>query len=172
MSAHKRFLAAILAPAALALATLTFAAPGNAAPYVEAATVSISTTSPCPGDSLTVTGTGFAPGSTVDLTLHSTVTSLGSEIVDANGGFTATVTAPAGVTGTHQIVAAGPQTPTNSNRAQATLHIRVCPVSPASPPGPPAITGADILGMVALVVVLLGIGGAFVYIGRRRKSAA
>lgn len=172
MLAHKRPLAAIIATAALAVATLTFAAPGNAAPYVKAPTLSVSTTSPCEGESLTVTGTDFVPGSTVQLTLQSTPTSLGSVVVNANGGFTTTVTLPAGVTGTHEIVAAGPPTRTNPNRASATITIRLCPVSAAKPPAPAAFTGVDIFGMVALVVVLLGIGGAFLYIGRRRKSAA
>lgn len=176
MLAHKRPLAAIIATAALAVATLTFAAPGNAAPYVKAPTLSVSTTSPCEGESLTVTGTDFVPGSTVQLTLQSTPTSLGSVVVNANGGFTATVKLPAGVTGTHEIVAAGPPTPRNPNRATATITIRLCPVSAAAPPpsrpGPAAFTGADIAGLIALVVVLMGAGGAFVYIGRRRKSVA
>lgn len=177
MSAHKRPFAAVLATAALAVAILTIAAPGStAAPYVKAPTLSVSTTSPCEGESLTVTGTDFVPGSTLQLTLQSSPTSLGSVVVNANGGFTATVKLPAGVTGTHEIVAAGPPTPRNPNRATATITIRLCPVSAAAPPpsrpGPAAFTGADIAGLIALVVVLLGAGGAFVYIGRRRKSVA
>lgn len=187
MIIHKRSLAAIVAAAALAVAPLTLAPSANAAaPYVTAPTLALSTTTPPCAGTLTVTGSGFVPGSTVTLTLHSTVTSLGSVVVNANGSFTKTVTLPAGVSGTHTIVAEGPPTATNSNRAEATITIGVCPTttpttpvttpppSPAAPPSKPslAFTGVQIFGMVALVVVLLGIGGGLVYMGRRRRGAA
>lgn len=192
MLGHQRSLAAIIA-SALVAATLMFAAPSTtaAAPYVKAPELSVSTTSPCVNSTLTVTGRGFVPGSTVKLTLrsHGRSISLGKVVVDANGNFSTTVRLPAGVSGTFHLVAAGARTAENPNKAQSTLHIRVC-VSPSAsavappPPGaaappaaaqpapPPAFTGVEIFGIVALAVALLGIGGGFVYVGRRRKSAA
>ena len=47
-----------------------------------------------PGTTLAVTGSGFAPGSTVQLELHSTPTSLGSVVVGSDGTFSTDVTIP------------------------------------------------------------------------------
>src|SRR5205823_4455983 len=50
-----------------------------------------------PGDSTVVSGTGFAPGDTVDLALNGQ--SLGTTVVDPGGNFRQTVTVPANVYG-------------------------------------------------------------------------
>lgn len=123
--AGKHSLAAAVVVAATLATSFAVAAPGNAAPYVKAPTLSVSTTAPCKSTTLTATGTDFVPRSTVTLTLAST--SVGSLVVSANGGFTTTVTVPE-ITGTFRLVAAGPRSPRNSNTAQATLTIRRCPV--------------------------------------------
>jgi hypothetical protein len=169
---------------------VALAAPGSAAPYVTAPALSVATTGPCQSTSLAVKGTGFVPGSTVTLTLRPPGSSLGSVVVDAAGEFTTTVMLPE-VTGTFQLVAAGPPTPTNPNTAQATLDIRSC-VSPVPTPsyssavpvpsrsGPVPITGysgggpaggvgyALPAGVAAVACLLLGGGLAW----RRRRSHA
>jgi hypothetical protein len=128
MAGLKRFLATAVATAGVVAATMTFAAPGNAAPYVTAPTLSVSTTSPCESTSIKATGTDFVAGSTVTLTMENSQTfSLGSVTVGPNGGFTTTVTLPE-VVGTFELTAAGPPTSTNSNTAKATLNILNCAV--------------------------------------------
>ncbi|MFC1419131.1 hypothetical protein [Streptacidiphilus cavernicola] len=62
-----------------------------------------------PGSSLEVTGSGFVPGSTVQLSIRSQAISLGSVKTDASGSFTWTVVLPAGLApGTHVLYAVGP----------------------------------------------------------------
>ena len=131
MAGHKRFLVAVVVVAGLAAATLGLAAPVSAAPYVQAPTLSVSTTAPCESTSITVTGTDFVPGSTVSLTLAG-VASLGSVVVNSSGGFTTIIELPE-VVGTFQLVASGPATATNSNTARATLNILNCAVAPVVP---------------------------------------
>src|SRR3954470_2147305 len=60
------------------------------------------------GQQVTLTGDGYAPGSTVELFIYSTPQSLGSVTTDENGAFSTTVRIPAGLeAGTHHLVAAG-----------------------------------------------------------------
>lgn len=57
-----------------------------------------------PGDSLTLTGTGFPAGSAVVAELFSDPVHLGTTVTDASGGFRMTVTVPAGTApGPHTI---------------------------------------------------------------------
>lgn len=60
------------------------------------------------GQQVTLTGDGYAPGSTVELFIYSTPQSLGSVTTDENGAFSTTVRIPSGLeSGTHHLVAAG-----------------------------------------------------------------
>jgi LPXTG-motif cell wall-anchored protein len=165
-------LTAVAAAGAVTAAAVVFAAPGSAAPYVQAPALSVSTSRPCQSTSLAVAGTAFVPGSTETLTLRPAATALGSAVAGAAGGFTATVTVPE-VTGTRQLVAAGPPAPGNANAAQATLHIQGCagpvPVTGYSG-GPAGGTGyARPAGLAGLACLILG-GGLLAW--RRRKHAA
>jgi hypothetical protein len=172
MAGRQRCLAALAAAVAVTAAAAAIAAPGSAAPYVTAPALSVSTTSPCKNASLTVAGTGFVPGSAVTVTLRSAADPLGSAVVGAAGGFTATVTVPE-VAGTRQLVAAGPPTPRNPNTAQATLHIESCvgPVPITGYSGSPADGPRYALpaGLAALASLILG-GGLLTW--RRRTRAA
>jgi hypothetical protein len=58
-------------------------------------------------DEIRVGGSGFAPGSSIELWLHSEPVLLGTISADLTGRFATTVTLPAGVTGEHQIHALG-----------------------------------------------------------------
>jgi hypothetical protein len=60
------------------------------------------------GQKLTLKGSGFAPNSTVRLTVFSTPVDLGTTVVDGSGAFSIQVTIPAGLAnGTHHLVASG-----------------------------------------------------------------
>ncbi|MGN8244395.1 fibronectin type III domain-containing protein [Cellulomonas soli] len=57
------------------------------------------------GTVITMTGSGATPGATIVLELHSTPILLGTTVVAADGTYRLTVTLPAGVTGSHTLVA-------------------------------------------------------------------
>jgi titin len=173
MAVRQRCLAAIAATAGVSAAALAFAAPGTAAPYVTAPALSVSTSSPCKSTSLTVAGTDFVPGSSVTVTLRPPGASLGSAVADATGAFTMTVTLPE-VTGTRQLVAAGPPTPGNPNAAEATLYMESCtgPVPITGYSGGAASHAGYALPAGLAVVACLILGGALGWWYRCRKHAA
>jgi hypothetical protein len=59
------------------------------------------------GDTVTVTGEGYLPGSKVTIELHSDPVVLGTADVRSNGSFTFTAALPAGIVGKHRIVVEG-----------------------------------------------------------------
>jgi hypothetical protein len=59
------------------------------------------------GDTVTVTGEGYLPGSKVTIELHSDPVVLGTADVRSNGSFTFTAALPAGIVGKHRIVVQG-----------------------------------------------------------------
>jgi hypothetical protein len=60
------------------------------------------------GEQVTVSGSGYLPGSDVEIVMYSAPQVLTTVVADADGDFTATVTVPAGLaSGTHHLVAAG-----------------------------------------------------------------
>ena len=83
------------------------------------------------GKTVTVKGTGFAPESTVTITLHSEPVEVDTATTDASGDFTATVTVPATTeAGDHTVVAAS-NTPTVTASAPLTV---TAPPAPAEDP--------------------------------------
>lgn len=61
-----------------------------------------------PGDPVSVNGSGYTPGETVDETLHSTPVSLGSVMANGSGDVSATVTIPIGTpAGAHELLLTG-----------------------------------------------------------------
>lgn len=72
------------------------------------APVSLSVGSAHPGDSVTVTSSGFTPGEHVTISLHSTPVALATVDADLHGSISAMVTIPAdAVVGAHEIVLTG-----------------------------------------------------------------
>jgi hypothetical protein len=138
--------------AVLALAGL-FAPGASAYPPTVCATLSVSTTTPPVGGTITVSGTGFTAHAVVKLELHSKVYDLGSATVQADGTFSVSVKLPDGVTGHHLIVAVGggPRCPVDP----VGIDIR----SSLGTGGTTASTGTNValLLLAAAVLVLLGV---------------
>jgi hypothetical protein len=166
----------LAAPAAVAAPVAHLA---NYPPTV-CSTLSVSTTNPLPGATITVSGTNFTPDAGVRIELHTTIYVLKTVTADASGSFSTEVTLPAGVTGTHQIVAAtgairGANCPGDPF---VTIHIQTRGLegSTAANPGGnghgTAFTGVDILLLVAVAALLVGAGYAFNRGGRRRHGSA
>lgn len=95
---------------ALAAASLVIAGPAAHAvayPPTICPTISVSTTTPLAGEAITVTGVNFIAGATVRLELDSSATVLKTVTASASGTFTTQVTMPAGLLGSHTILASG-----------------------------------------------------------------
>jgi hypothetical protein len=117
------------------------------------------------GQKLTVSGSGFAAGSPVDLGIYSTPTPLGEVTTDASGGFSATVVIPK-FAGHHTLVVAG----TDPTGATVYLTAQTTITSPATGL---AFTGTDgVQGSLTLALELLVAGLAIwlIAIARRRVS--
>ena len=134
-------------------------------------TLSVSTTHPLPGETITVTGTGFTPGANVHLVLRTKTYDLGTFTANDQGSFVAHVTLPKGVYGRHLVIA-----------VSGAPNVKQCPGDPiqiqspggesTGPGGPPgtSFTGTDLLMILIAAAVLIGAGVVFMQSGKRRKA--
>lgn len=163
MTKRIRPFAALGSVAALIIAAVTFAAPLSAAPYVEAASISLGAQAAC--SSVGVNGTGFAPGSSVNISLNGS--DLATATADADGNFSTTVSLPSGLSGQQTIVAA-------QGNVTASAGITIDCSSGAGSGGGGGLpnTGVAVIGLGALGLVLLVGGAALVLAGQRRRIRA
>lgn len=137
-------------------AFLVIAGPASAQyPQVADITISDATIS-CPGDEFTVAGSGFTPGSTVDVSVDGE--QVASVEADERGRFSVMIDAPDAGAGQHTITAESSEGET----ASATVTCVGAGV---------AFTGADISKGLLLLVALVAVGGLALYGGRRRARA-
>ena len=152
----------------LAVLGMSFGAGASANPAYPpstSCTVSTSDHSVSPGDSLTVTGSGFPANTSVALTMQSGQ-ALDTVRTDGQGSFTTHVTIPAGAPEHDRIVAASSSTTCSFNPNATT---------PITPPqqqssSPTAITGFAAITASAVALALLAGGVLFVVLGRRRRT--
>ncbi len=122
------------------------------------------------GQTITVSGTGYAPFSTVTVLVYSSPTVLGTAVADEHGAFTFTGKLPAGLAaGSHTLVAAGVDA--NGNPYYLTQSITVGGGATGTGSGGLAYTGADIAVPAIGGLAALAIGGGLVVAGRRRRTA-
>ena len=139
------------------------------------------------GKTVTVKGTGFAPESSVTLTLHSEPVEVGTATADENGAFSAEVTVPATTeAGEHTLVAASASP---SVTASAPLTVTLAPAAPTQEPsaapspsssaapapdqggtGGLARTGSHAVFAGVVAALAAGAGTAFVRRSRRAKA--
>lgn len=162
-----------LALAVLGVAIVRPVASASAYPATTCPTLGVSTTTPAPGESITVTGSDFDAHTSVTLLLDRSSTVLGTAHTDGTGSFTTHVTMPDGVTGNHLIEAKGAQTQCPADPVQ------IFPGHAATGPGAPdtggpgtAFTGLDIVGLLLLAAALLGTGAAVHRRGSRSRRRA
>ena len=118
--------------------------------------------------SVTLTAVGFAPGETVDVTLHSTPIALGTLTADAAGAVEGDVTIPADVEpGYHTIELVGQ---TSARPVEVAVEVDA-PRSPTTRSQLPA-TGSPSAALASVAAALLVVGGALVAEGRRRRAGA
>jgi hypothetical protein len=167
---------------ALALAATCLAVAGPAATSVAyptkiCPTMSLSTTTPVVGETITVEGVDFIPDAHVRLELHTKVYVLADLTVSGSGTFSTHVTMPSGVSGSHAVVAIG------GSAGGAT-----CPDNPVqivrlhngsqgtdangggtdNNGGGTAFTGVDVL-LLLLIAALLIVAGVMLTRGGKRR---
>lgn len=160
----------LVAVLGLIAANVLSAVPASAAaPYPPggAAPLSVSTTTPAPGQTITVSAAGFGANEIVDLVLHSTPVTLASPRADSNGTFSVQVTIPSDVRGVHVLTATGR---TTGKTVSITLTIGFPP--PTGGGGGLPNTGLMVWGFGIVAAILLVLGTAFLVFGRRRRSGA
>ncbi len=117
------------------------------------------------GEEVTISGTGFLPGSTVELVVYSTPVKLGEAVVLADGTFSATVTLPKGLAnGTHHLVATGVDADGNVRN----LVVEVTVSGGAAQLAYTGFSAAPVLGAGALALLA---GGGLLVAARRRTAA-
>ncbi len=94
------------------------------------------------GGLLTVSGTGFEPGETISLVLHSDPVDMGTTTADADGAFSFTWTVPAGTEGEHTVVATGATSGT-VREASVTITAASEPIISPTPSPTPSINVGD-----------------------------
>ncbi|MCZ2825655.1 MULTISPECIES: Ig-like domain-containing protein [unclassified Modestobacter] len=116
------------------------------------------------GEKITLSGTGYLPGSTVELIIYSDPVKLGEVTVLADGTFTATVTVPKDLTdGVHHLVASGVDA--NGNVRNLVVEVTVSGGTAVL-----AFTGFSPLPFIGAGVLALGAGGGLLVASRRRAQ--
>ena len=137
------------------------------------------------GKTVTVKGTGFAPKSSVTLTLHSEPVEVGTATADENGAFSAEVTVPANTEAGDHTVVAESGTPVVSATAPLTVTAPAADpsaspsVHPSAAPAPApeqggkgglARTGTNAMLFAAAALIAAGAGTAFIRRSRLSKA--
>ncbi|TKJ23404.1 hypothetical protein [Blastococcus sp. CCUG 61487] len=129
-----------------------------------------------PGAKVRVTGQGYAPGSTVTVSVYSTPQVLTTIVAGPDGAFSVEVTVPAGLAaGAHTLVASGHDS--NGALRHVTLPITVSAGGVATvgqvtaAQATLAATGADVAVPVIGGLAALGLGAGLIVVARRRAAA-
>ena len=120
-----------------------------------------------PGSSVRITGSGYAPHSTVTLIVYSVPQVLATTVADGDGNIDVTVTIPDGLeAGDHTLVAAGVD-------ADGNAHYLTLPVTVSSGAAAPQLpnTGASIALPALGGLIALSAGGGLLFAARRRTTA-
>lgn len=161
-----RMLVALMSGLLVVVVGATFAAAQNSEPVstgpLTAPSVSNGVSA---GDTVVVSGAGFSPGGSIDVTIESTPVLLKTVLADAAGSFTTTVTIPSGLAGgAHTLKATGPD-PAGGLRV---LSIAVT-VSGAPDGGTLVRTGANLAPMLGVGLGAI-IAGACILSLRHRRA--
>ena len=124
------------------------------------------------GSSVTLSGDGYLPGSTVTVVVYSEPQVLGHTLADVDGHWELTVVLPAGlVSGEHTLVASGVDAVGNPRFLTLPITVTGGAAAPAGSSGGLAYTGADVAVPAIGGLAALAVGSGLVLAGRRRRSA-
>lgn len=170
-----RIVGRLLAGTLLALGAVAIGpTAANAGPYPpsQCAALSVSTTTPYAGETMTVSGTGYTAGEQVTVELHSTARDVGTATVRADGSFTTQITIPKDMSGRHLLSVAGGDPActvgpiTLDIQASAALGEQIGP----NGGGGLSSTGVQIALLLALAALALVAGIALTRAGREKRS--
>lgn len=145
----------------MAAATLLLAIPAANAQYEGGATLVVNNPNPMCGTTVNITGSGFAPNSTVTLTLEGST--IGTAQTDSKGAFTFPWTAPCTLVGSRVITASD-----GTTTLSATLTIGSTTAATSAPTALPR-TGSDSGLFLRVGVLLVAAGGLLVLAARKRS---
>lgn len=142
----------------------------------EPVTVRLSTSVASAGSTVQIAGSGFAPGSSVGMTLHSDPVDLGRAPVGADRAFSTSAVIPLGVpAGAHRIEVAGISASGEPVLQSIPLRVTAATTAttagqqqPSSAPGSLAFTGGTDPITALVGATLLGAGVVMMRFGRRR----
>jgi hypothetical protein len=117
------------------------------------------------GDKLKIQGSGYKPGSTVTVELHSDPIKLGSVVVDSTGSFTFEAEVPVGFVGQHQIVVLG--TAINGDPTSVSSPVNVAPA--AAVVDQLALTGQRSITQVGLSFLAIAVGALMLACTKRPR---
>lgn len=121
------------------------------------------------GKKITLTGSGYAPNSTVTVLVYSTPQVLTTVVTDASGSFTVEVTVPAGLpAGHHTLVASGVDP--GGNLRTMTLPVTV--VGGTTGQGGLAYTGVAVAPLLGGGVTAVALGAGLLVLSRRRRTVS
>ncbi len=121
-----------------------------------------------PGEPITVTGSGFAPSSTVTISFDTQV--LGRTVARTDGVFTTTVTIPANATpGTHTIASSGINPDGTPRRLTSTVTVLGATANRGGTLPRTGIAGS--LPLAVAGTLLIGVGTVAVRAARRRSRS-
>lgn len=125
---------------------------------------------PDAGETITVSGSGFAPNSEVTVVIYSSPQTLGTTVTDQAGAFSTAVTIPAGLSGAHTITSLGID-PDGEARVLA-LGVTIAgsttstSTGDGSGSGGLAVTGAPVVTILLTGILLIAGGAAGRFLGR------
>ena len=165
----RRLLAVAIALLAMLSGGIAFSTAVSAAPYSDQPTLAASTQNPTGGGAFTVVGSGFLPGESVDLVLHSDPYSLGTVRANSTGQFSDVVDLPASFSGAHTITATG-EISGRVASISITIGSSTGTVAAGGNSGGGGLpnTGAAVIGISSLGVMFLLVGALALVVGRRR----
>lgn len=120
------------------------------------------------GSSETISGSGWQPGSTIELMIASTPQSLGTATVASDGTFSAAVSIPCLEAGTHTITASGKAADGSARSVTTSVTVSACGATSGVLPH----TGGNTSSLLTIVAVALLVGAALVIATSRRRSSA
>lgn len=165
-----RLLVAVMSTLLVSVVGATFATAQSSEPVSAGPlTAPAATDGASTGDPVEVRGAGFAPGTSVDITIESDPIHIATVRADATGAFITMITIPAGLpAGSHTLKATGPD-PAGGMRVlsmRVTIHTRSAG-SVGSGGGSLPLTGSDVLPVALVGVGAVAVGGATLLLRRR-----
>jgi hypothetical protein len=155
--------------AATAMLLLLFGAQAVLAQYGPNSSLTVTPSNTTPGATVEVSGAGFAPTSSVHITIESTPVLLATVTTDSAGAFSDNITIPMGYDGVHHIVATGTDPQDSVLVLQSSILVTSAPSTNAvTQPGDRGSSDVTILALSGVGIVLLTAG---VLLVTRRQTA-